>query len=66
MGDLKGVAIVCTEGDGGWILCARPSEIDACQYHGFNYMAVVRFWGGSVTFRLWVTRWHADAARWDH
>jgi hypothetical protein len=42
MRDMKNAVIVYTHGDGGRVLCARPGEIDACQYHGLNYMAAAR------------------------
>jgi hypothetical protein len=61
MGDMKNVAIVCASGDGGRVLGARPSEIDACQYHGLNYMAVARSRANPVTIGLMVT---ANAGLW--
>ncbi|HEY5733473.1 MAG TPA: hypothetical protein VIU36_01805, partial [Gammaproteobacteria bacterium] len=58
-----------THGSRCGVLGACPREIDACQYHGINYMVMVRLWGDPATshadppgdFRSYV---HADAARW--
>ena len=52
MGDLKFATVRCAYGDCGRVFGACPSEIDACQYHGTNYMAVVRLRTDSVTIGL--------------
>lgn len=52
VGDIKKATIVCTHCDCGRVPGTRLGEIDACQYHGFNYMAVARLRTDPVTFCL--------------